>query len=301
MGWIRILIASTLLGLNTLVHGLPLLLLALLKVALPWAGARRRLTAVLTGLAESWIGFNDWMIDRLSGMRIRIEGELPQGTPADLSGHYLVLANHQSWVDIPVLQRVFNRRLPLLRFFLKSQLIWVPLLGLAWWALDFPFMKRYSKETLAKKPQLAGRDVEATRRACRKFLERPVAVMNFVEGTRRTPAKHSAQQSPHEHLLRPRAGGIAFVLDAMQDAIETIIDVTLVYPRGTGELGALMAGRIPEVVVHVRAFPVPDELRGGDYQHDEEFRSRFQVWLNTLWEEKDARIEAILQRRRGTH
>ncbi len=300
MSWVRIMIASVLLGMNTLVHGLPLVLLALVKVVLPWTGARRRLTAILTRLAESWIGVNDWMIDRLSGMRIRIEGELPEGSPADRSGHYLVLANHQSWVDIPVLQRVFNRRLPLLRFFLKSQLIWVPMLGLTWWALDFPFMKRYSKETLARKPQLAGRDIEATRRACRKFLDRPVAIMNFVEGTRLTEAKQKAQRSPHDHLLRPRAGGIAFVLDAMQDAIETIVDVTLVYPRGTGELGALMAGRIPEVVVHVHAFPVPEALRGGDYQHDEEFRARFQVWLNTLWEEKDARIAAVLQRPHGS-
>ena len=82
---------------------------------------------------------------------------LPRGGGADLrvDGHYLVLANHQSWVDIPVLQRVFNRRIPLLRFFLKRQLFWVPVLGLAWWALDFPFMRRSTRAEI-KAPAGAG-------------------------------------------------------------------------------------------------------------------------------------------------
>ena len=293
MRWIRIIVATLLLATNTLIHGVPLLVLALLKILLPWPWARDRLTRVLTRLAESWIGFNNWMVDRLSGLHLRIEGDVPD----DPAGHFLVLANHRSWVDIPVLQRVFNRRIPLLRFFLKSQLIWVPVLGLAWWALDFPFMKRYTKEMLARRPELAGRDIEATRRACRKFRDRPVAIMNFVEGTRFTPDKRTAQDSPHAHLLRPRAGGIAFVLDAMQDAIDTVIDVTVVYPRGAGELGALMAGEIPEAIVHVRSFPVPSDLRGGDYAADAAFRARFQAWLNDLWREKDDRIAAALDPR----
>ncbi len=57
-------------------------------------------------------------------------------------GWYLVSSNHQSWVDILVLQRIFHGRIPFLKFFLKQELIWVPVIGLAWWALDFPFMKR---------------------------------------------------------------------------------------------------------------------------------------------------------------
>ncbi|MBY6203293.1 acyltransferase [Halomonas denitrificans] len=289
MRWIRISVATTLLGLNTLVHCAPLLLLALIKVLLPFAGARRALTAVLTRIAESWIGFNNWMIDRLSGTRLILRGNVPEQP----DGQLLVIANHRSWVDIPVLQRVFNRRLPLLRFFLKSQLVWVPVLGLAWWALDFPFMKRYSKEQVARRPELAGRDIEATRRACEKFRDRPVAVMNFVEGTRFDPSKQARQDAPFEHLLNPRGGGIAFVLDAMQGAIDTIVDVTLVYPRGGGELPALMAGEIPEVVVLVRSFPVPDALRGGSYQDDPEFRRRFQQWLNELWRDKDQAIAAV--------
>ena len=95
-------------------------------------------------------------------------------------GWYLVSSNHQSWVDILVLQKIFNRRIPLLKFFLKRELIWVPVIGLAWWALDFPFMRR--------RGGLAGaEDLERARQACRKFSVVPTSVINFLEGTRYTP------------------------------------------------------------------------------------------------------------------
>jgi 1-acyl-sn-glycerol-3-phosphate acyltransferase len=200
-----------------------------------------------------------------------------------------VLCNHQSWVDIPVLQKVLNRRIPFLRFFLKQQLIWVPLMGPAWWALDFPFMKRYSRETLAKHPELQGRDMEATRRACEKFRHMPVSVMNFAEGTRFTPAKHDAQSSPYRHLLRPKAGGLAFVLDAMGDALHAILDVTIVYPQGSPTLMDLIAGRIRDIRVHLRELPIDDTLRG-DYEQDAAFRERFQLRINALWSQKDALV-----------
>jgi 1-acyl-sn-glycerol-3-phosphate acyltransferase len=203
------------------------------------------------------------------------------------------LANHQTWVDIPVLQAALNRRAPFLRFFLKSQLFWVPLLGLAWWALDFPFMKRYSREQLQKRPELAGRDIQVTRRACAKFMHIPVAIMNFVEGTRFTPAKHDKQASPFRHLLKPKAGGVAFVLDAMGRALHSILDVTIVYPGGRPTLFDLMSNRVGEVRVHIRERSIPAELLGGDYQNDPAFRERMQNWLNEVWSEKDRLIARL--------
>ena len=47
----------------------------------------------------------------------------------DRSEWYLVLANHQSWVDIAVLQRIFHRKIPFLKFFIKKELLWLPILG----------------------------------------------------------------------------------------------------------------------------------------------------------------------------
>ena len=287
--WLRTPLVVVLISTSTLLHVLLLFAVTLVKAALPFATVRRACNPLLTRIAESWIGFNNWMIARFTRTRFVVKGD------GDLhyGGHYLILANHRSWVDIPVLQKVFNRRIPLLRFFLKSQLFWVPLLGLAWWALDFPFMKRYSRETIARRPELAGRDIEATRRACARFLEIPVSLMNFVEGTRFTYAKHLAQGSPYRFLLRPKAGGVAFVLDAMGDGLQSILDVTLVYPDGRSNFSDLFADRISAVRVEVRERPIPAEFIGGDYQGDAAFRERFQVWMNAIWADKDATIARL--------
>lgn len=283
---IRVLLLILLLAGSTVLHCSILFVVALFKLIAPRGRWRTRLSTILVHIAERWIGFNSAMIER--GTRTRFQIELT--ATLRQQGSYLVLSNHQSWVDIPVLQYVFNRRIPFLRFFLKSQLIWVPLLGLAWWALDFPFMKRYSKEQLAQRPELAGTDVEATRRACEKFRSIPVSVMNFVEGTRFTPEKHARQPSPFTHLLRPKAGGVAFVLDAMGGALQGILDVSIVYPGGRPTMMDLVCDRVPEVRVHVAERAIPADMIGGDYEGDPEFRERFQNWINALWTEKDATI-----------
>ena len=290
MSALRVFLIALLLAANTVLHVVPLLVVAVVKALLPIERLRAASSRWLTGIAESWIGVNGWMLDRFSRTRVHVE----EDAVLEPDGHYLVLANHQSWVDIVVLQRVFNRRIPLMRFFLKRQLIWVPLLGVAWWALDFPFMARHTREQIQRRPELAGRDIEATRRACEKFRAIPVAIMNFVEGTRFTPAKHARQASPYRHLLKPRAGGVAFVLDAMGDGLHAILDVTIAYPGGRPSLVDLIANRVPEVRVQVRQRAIPVELAGGDYQSDADFRARFQQWINGVWLEKDADMERLL-------
>jgi len=288
--WLRVPLGAVLFATNTVVHVLPLLLIALLKALVPVRGVRRVCDTLLMAIAENWIAINTAMISKMSRTRFIAE------VPPDLKpqGQYLVLSNHQSWVDIPVLQAVFNKRIPLLRFFLKSQLFWVPFLGVAWWALDFPFMKRYSRETLARRPELAGRDVEATRRACEKFRFIPVSVMSFAEGTRYTAAKHAAQVSPFRYLLRPRAGGIAFVLGTLGNALQSVLDVTLVYPGGKPTFLDLLADRVAEVRVHVRERAIPREFVGVDYRNDVALRERVQAWVNDVWAEKDGRVKRML-------
>ena len=290
MVWFRVIPILLLIVTNTLVHALPLLAVALFKALLPFERARRACNPVLTGLGENWIAVNSAMIDGFTRTRFEVRKDAALRS----NGHYLVLANHQSWVDILVLQKVFNRRIPFLRFFLKRQLFWVPLLGLTWWALDFPFMGRYTRKQIANNPALGRRDMEATRRACEKFRDIPVSVMNFVEGTRFTSEKHAAQLSPYRHLLKPKSGGVAFVIDAMGESLHAILDVAIVYPGGRPSLLDLIAGRMPEVRVAIRERPIPDALVGGDYQEDRAFRARFQQWMNGLWQEKDAEITRLL-------
>jgi 1-acyl-sn-glycerol-3-phosphate acyltransferase len=289
MVWFRVVPLLLLIVVNTVVHAVPLLTVAVFKALLPFKRARLACNPVLIAFAEGWIAVNSGMIDRFT--RTRFHVELPASLRTD--GHYLVLANHQSWVDIVVLQKVFNRRIPFLRFFLKRQLFWVPVLGLCWWALDFPFMGRYTRTQIAKNPELGRRDMEVTRRACEKFREIPVSVMNFVEGTRFTPQKHAAQASPYRHLLKPKSGGVAFVIGAMGESLHAVLDVTIVYPDGRPTIVDLMGGRMSEVRVTVRQRPIPEALIGGDYQEDRAFRARFQQWMNGLWQEKDAQIDRL--------
>lgn len=280
---LRVAFNGTLIALNTLVHATPLLLLALLKLIVPIPGFRHFSSAVLAGIAESWIAVNSALIRLLTGLQVEVN-ELP-GLRRD--GRYLLICNHQSIADSPVVQGVLNRRIPLLRFFLKRELIWVPVLGLAWWALDFPFMHRTTKSQLAKNPALAGKDRQATRAACEKFRHTPVSIINFVEGTRFTKAKHSSRKSPYAHLLAPRSGGIAYVVEAMGDVLDGIIDVSMVYPDGIPGAIDLFAGKIKRVAMKVELLSLPANLRGGDYAGDAEYRKAFQAWLNERWKRKD--------------
>ncbi|MDH7452813.1 acyltransferase [Luteimonas composti] len=278
---------------STVVHVVPLLVVALVKAMLPSQRLRLACNSLLTGIAESWIALNTWLLGRYTGTRVEVSGV----EAVQLDGHYLVLANHQSWVDILVLQKVFNRRIPLLRFFLKRQLFWVPLLGLAWWALDFPFMGRHTRAEIARNPELGRRDMEATRRACEKFRSIPVSVMNFVEGTRFTDEKHARQSSPYRHLLKPKAGGVAYVLDAMGDALHGLLDVTIAYPGGRPTMIDLMAGRVPLIRVSVRTRELPAALLAQGEDGERAARARFQQWMNGLWQDKDAEMARLLDAR----
>jgi 1-acyl-sn-glycerol-3-phosphate acyltransferase len=275
---------------NTLVHGLPLIALALVKLGIPWPAGRRALGRLLTAIAEDWIAVNTVLLRGLQEIRWDVRGL----AGLNRNGWYLVISNHRSWVDIVALQAVLNRRVPFLKFFIKQELRWVPVLGLAWWALDMPFMKRYSREELERRPELRGVDLATTRRACARFRDLPTSVINFVEGTRFTPEKRARTGSAYTHLLNPRAGGIAFVLGALGPILHDILDVTIAYPAGAGGFWDLCCGRIRHVVIEVRRRPLEAWLTAGDYSEDAEFRRRFQEWLAALWAAKDARLGEIL-------
>lgn len=275
---------------NTIFWCTPLFIMVIAKAIVPLEWWRRRCSRLLNAIAENWIWVNN-QNQKLIACNPQLE---VQGIEAlKRSEWYLVLANHQSWVDILVLQRIFHKQIPFLKFFIKKELFWFPLLGQAWWAMDFPFVKRYTKSYLQKKPHLKGRDLEITRKACRKFKKIPVSIMNFVEGTRFTNEKHGGQQSPYPHLLKPKAGGIAFVLGSLGEQISRILDVTIVYPDGSTGFWAFLCGKISKIKVQVRSLPVSPELFG-DYINDGHFRADLQCWLNSLWTEKNRYIEKMM-------
>jgi len=283
-------VSFLMLSINTLFWSLLLLFVALLKLLLPFKPARIHIDRILNGLAANWISCNSgWM-------------RLTQKTRWDVQGldglqynnWYLVNTNHQSWVDIFVLQHLLNRKIPLLKFLIKRQLIYVPVIGLAWWALDFPFMRRHSREYLEKHPNKRGKDLETTRKACEKFARIPTSVMNFPEGTRFSTTKRDKQKSHYRFLLKPKAGGIALALESMGHKFQSLLDVTIVYPDGAPRFWDFLCGMVKRITIRIRHLQIPKEFIGADYENNAKFREAFQQWLYQLWMEKDERIGQLL-------
>jgi len=291
------LVSFSLIAFNTVFWAALFIPVILLKFVVLTPQFRHQCYLVLIVLASRWVDCNSLILKITQNMKWDIV------CPADLNPHasYLIFSNHRSWTDIFVLQHIFRDKIPFLKFFLKKELIWVPALGLAWWALDFPFMKRHSRQFLEKHPELRGQDMATTRKQCEKFKRSPVSVINFVEGTRFSPSKHLSQNSPFQNLLKPRAGGVAFVLAAMGDCLSGILDVTIVYPDNDpdAQIWQMLQGKIPRIIVRVRLLPVPEDVVGKDYLADSDFRERMQNWVNRIWQDKDMLINSILSVRRA--
>ncbi|WP_081588973.1 acyltransferase [Paraglaciecola psychrophila] len=278
---------------NTIFWLIPILICSFLKL-IPIKIWQTFMSYLLDGCATFWISVNSGNQNLFSRTKFDATGLEGLGK----KDWYLVISNHQSWVDILVLQRVFNYKIPFLKFFLKKELIWVPFIGLAWWALDFPFMHRYSKALLAKHPHLKGKDLENTRKACEKFSYKPVSIMNFVEGTRLTEQKRTRQGSQFQHLLKPKAGGMAFVLGAMGEQLHKLLDVTIHYPQGTPTYWEFVCGKVKNVEVKIKVLSIRELLNsdafGPDYFDDHTQRVKFQRWLTELWEQKDKDLQSLL-------
>ncbi|MFT5032778.1 MAG: 1-acyl-sn-glycerol-3-phosphate acyltransferase [Bacteroidia bacterium] len=287
--WLRGSLVLLLIILSTLFWVVPIVGFAFVKLLVPVPFIRRLCTRIAIESGTLWIGFNNFLLQLFN----RIEWDVDGVADLSLRDWYLVTCNHQSWADILVVQKVLWRKTPMLKFFLKQQLIWMPVIGLAWWALDFPFMKRYTAEQVKKNPALKGKDLETTRKACEKFKFTPVAVFNFLEGTRFTQKKHDTQESPYRYLLKPKAGGLGFVLGAMGDKLHTLLNITIHYPDQEYGFWSLLSGRVQRVVVRVETLDIPPDLLNRDYLQDEVFRGQVQRWVGDLWLRKDEALAAL--------
>jgi 1-acyl-sn-glycerol-3-phosphate acyltransferase len=288
--FLRGIIGLILISLSIILFPFLIVFVGTLKLLIPIPAWRRFSTHLLhETIPYGWILANDFIFWLTTKTKIEIQG----------SGHlskkewYFVIANHNSYLDILILESVFHRRIPMLKFFMKQELLWsVPVMGVACWMMGFPFMKRYSKTYLKKHPEKKGADLETTRKACKGFREYPSSVINFLEGTRFTTNKHAAQKSPFKYLLRPKAGGFAFVLKAMEGSINHIVDVTVIYPQSKINFWQFLCGKVKKIIIHYEVLPVPEELLG-HYYEDSQFRQQFQRWLNQRWELKDQLIDKL--------
>ncbi|HAT7072128.1 TPA: acyltransferase [Legionella pneumophila] len=267
---------------------IPILFVGLLKL-FPNKNWQSLCTRCVDKIATFWCGINNLYVAKAQKIHWEISG-LNNLTPKDW---YLVVANHQSWLDIVILQRLFNRKIPVLKFFIKDQLKWIPLLGFSWWAMGCPFMKRYSKEYLAKNPHKQGKDIISTRKAIETFKRTPASIMNFVEGTRFTKVKKEQQQSPYNYLLKPKAGGISFIINSMGQQIKSLIDVTIVYAEKNHSLWDFLCRRVKKVKIIIRQLPIPAQFTSANLINDFQAQNAFKEWLNEQWAIKDNLIASL--------
>jgi 1-acyl-sn-glycerol-3-phosphate acyltransferase len=284
-------LAFLLFSCNLALWGSIVTLIGVAKLVSPNATARAFWSKPAHCAYRGWSRYNKALMELFNKVEWQVSGV------ADLKqdSWYLLISNHKSWLDIPVLSQFALNRIPEPKFFLKEELKWVPFIGSGSWALDMPFMKRYSQAQVAKKPELKGKDIETTRKSCEKFKDTPTTIINFVEGTRFTEQKHKQKRSPFRHLLPPKAGGIAFTLASMGQQFHSVLDVTILYPDNPGHVALdMLCGRLKRVVVLVEILPVDHQIIG-DYFNDEGFRINFQNWLNQRWLKKDQAISAYHQ------
>jgi len=285
-------IAGFLLVLNVIFWIVILFVFSIPKILIPWPPLLKIINKILQWIGENWIACNSGWMWLTQKTRWDVQGA--QNLNHD--GWYMVVSNHQSWVDILVMQHLLNRKIPILKFFIKRELIKVPLMGFAWWALDYPFLYRHSSEYLKQHPEQAGKDFEATRKACEKFATIPTSVMNFLEGTRFTPAKHDKQKSEYKYLLRPKSGGLALALNVLGEKFSSMLDITIVYPDGIPGLGDFLCGKVKRITVRMRTIEIPKSLLKGDYENDQAFRDSMHHWVQELWREKDKQIQALMKK-----
>lgn len=282
------LVSIMLLTLNTLFWGVPLIVLTFLKVIIPVRRYRNWILKGLCAVALNWIGVNLWWMKRW--LKPQVNFSVPDTlTPQQW---WLVISNHRSWTDIFILMMALHRRIPMPRFFLKRQLIWIPIVGLAFWALEFPFMRRYSREQITKQPKLATIDRHSTEQMCRQARHAPIAIFNFIEGTRFTAVKRDVQQSPYQHLLRPKAGGVAQVLGLLGDQLNGILDVTISYANPSPTFWGFLCGQEAPITLNARQLAIPQWMHESNYHEEKQHKERFHAWINSLWMEKDALLDS---------
>jgi 1-acyl-sn-glycerol-3-phosphate acyltransferase len=270
---------------STFFHGPPVLALGLTKLF----KKSSKVDETNIKITNSWLAVNNWLIDKVlpnTQWDITVDEQLD----LNMQGRYLMTCNHQSWVDTTVNQYFGLTRMPLTRFFTKWELIFIPFVGQAFKILGFPMMKRHSKEQIAKNPELKYRDMDEARKSCEQLLSQPFTLLNYLEGTRFTPEKQAKQQSPYQHLLKPKAGGLALALSILGDKIDALVDMTIVYPDGAPGYGEFWLGEVPRIAVNLRKIEVPAWVLEGNYDEDATFREKFQIWVDGLWAEKDQLI-----------
>lgn len=272
---IRGIIGFALLFLSTVVVSSSIVIGYLPVVLLPIRAWRYQGMRLLLKLPVLWA----YSISGILWLSNRSQWDIQGAGDLRLDRWYLLISNHQSWLDILVLLHAFKSNLPLLKFFMKKELLWtLGPAGLACWILGYPFLSRRSSK-----------DIDVVRKACDSFKRYPTTIMNFVEGSRFTQEKRQKQASPYQHLLHPKTAGISVVLNELNTLLSGIVNVTIIYPNSPITIWRCLCGDLTKIRVRYELLPISSDLLG-DYYKDRQYRQRIQQWINEIWKRKDHQL-----------
>ncbi len=243
---------------------IPLLTVSLLKILLPIPLVTKFCQRVLEFIYRSAVLVDSFWMTRVIGIRINIIGQLPDHPSP------IVVSNHQSWFDIPIIQHTVTSQGPILKFLIKRQLVWVPIIGWICYALNFPRLNRGQGDNARQK------DFAAIKSASDTLSTERGALLIFAEGTRFTAAKHQAQASPYQHLLKPKPGGLKIALESAP-ADTPVVALSVVYRNQVTHFWRCLHGACPTIDVVINNYTVADVTDA-------------RTWLEARWREKDQLI-----------
>ena len=278
-------ISSTILIVNTLILAILMIPLGIIKFLIPIKSLRASFTKIIIKIGEIWISVNSLWVIKLHKPNLEIHGQ------ENLGGNswFLSTSNHQSAADIFIVQFITNRKIPMLKFFIKYELIYVPVIGICWWALDMPFLKRYTQEQIKRNPKLEGRDYKKMKKSLEHYSLHPVSIFSYAEGTRFSKEKHINQNSKFSHLLKPKEGGLAIALSNV-NKIKELIDITIIYDSDNLGFWNYLCGNIKNIKIFISKTKIPSKYLIDTLITNNELRSDFKLWLYDRWAEKDVLI-----------
>lgn len=210
----------------------------------------------------------------------------------DTETWYIAMSNHQSWADIFILLAAGHKKMPLLKFFMKKELQWIPIIYLVHKTIDMPFLNRHSQKQIQDNPELKKLDYENAQKAAKRFSRNPATAFSFAEGTRWTSDKHLAQNSPYPNFLKPKVGALAIALSGMPQ-VKELVDFTVVYSSTKRSTWNFLCGEMSQAKVEARSYQIPLSLKNKTFEQENEYREEFKNFIEEIWIKKQKRYSEL--------
>ena len=195
--------------------------------------------------------------------------------------HYIAISNHQAFTDILV-NCCLQAKVAFFSYVMKKSLLWqYPIMSWFCYVYGFPFLDRKDRQ----------RDIETLKKSYRLLKLLGNTLVIYPEGSRFSQQKKHQTESTNKYLLKPKIGGLATSLRALQDYLDGLVNVTIVYSGKGSSLLSLLSGKISKVNIHVELIELDDSFFG-DY-FNPQFKKDFSEKINALWKEKDDLIDQI--------